>query len=188
MTGELIRSFIAIEVSNPSVLQEISEAQRVLLGTGADLKAVEPQNIHVTLKFLGDIELSQVDGVYEVMKKISVKSFEIEFKGLGVFPSLSRMNVIWVGITRGYEKLSRIAAELDEGLKPLGFQPENRKFSAHLTIIRVKSQRNREALASEAEKFTDREFGVVAADSLKLKKSVLTPQGPIYSTLREVNF
>jgi len=186
LASEIIRSFIAFDILEPNILRGITEVQEALLATGADLKIVEPQNIHITMKFLGDIRSSQIDDLYEVMKNVYVKPFDVALRNIGVFPSFSKMNVVWIGITNGFEELSRIAEGLETGLKNLGFPAENRKFSAHLTIIRVKSAKNKDVLAHEIDNFAGHEFGSSRMSSLKLKKSVLTPSGPIYGTLREV--
>jgi 2'-5' RNA ligase len=186
LAGEIIRSFIAFDVLEPNILRRIIEVQEALLATGADLKMVEPQNIHITMKFLGDILSSQIDDVYEAMKNSYVKPFDVALRNMGVFPSFSRMNVVWIGITNGFEELSRIAEQLETELKSHGFPPENRKFSAHFTIARVKSAENKDALARKIDDLAGHEFGSSRMSSLKLKKSVLTPSGPIYSTLREV--
>ena len=187
LVNEPLRSFIAFDISSPQVLRNISNVQRALITTGADLKIVEPQNIHVTLKFLGDISLTHVDSIHNIMKSIPIKTFDIELRGLGVFPSFSKINIVWIGVTRGRDELAKVAESLEGGLKALGFPKEERDFNCHLTIMRLKSSRNKEALVSEVEKFSDFEFGVVKANSLRLKKSVLTSQGPTYSTLREVD-
>ena len=186
LASEINRSFIAFDISEPNILRGITEVQGLLQATGADLKIVEPQNIHITMKFLGDIRSSMIDDVHDVMKNVYVKAFDVGLKNVGVFPSLSRMNVVWIGITNGFEELSRIAESLETGLKNLGFPPENRKFSAHLTIIRVKSAKNKDVLVHKIDDLVGLEFGSIRVNSLKLKKSVLTPSGPIYSTLREV--
>jgi len=184
--SETIRSFIAFDINNELMLKRLSEVQGTLLNTGADLKLVEPQNIHVTMRFLGDITPHMVDLIHEEMKKISFAPFDIELRGLGAFPSLRYARVVWAGIHKGAEELRNIFNQLEPRLRRLGFKPDSKGFSPHITIARVKTGRHKAELIRCVEDMVDYEFGIIKADSLKLKKSVLTPKGPIYSTLREV--
>ncbi|NIR87882.1 RNA 2',3'-cyclic phosphodiesterase [Candidatus Bathyarchaeota archaeon] len=184
--SEMIRSFIAFDIKNESVLRHFSEVQGTLLNTGADLKLVKPENIHITMRFLGNISLHMVDLIHEEMKKLTFTPFDVEIKGLGAFPSLGYIRVIWTGIRKGADELANIFNQLEPSLRQLGFRPDKKGFSPHLTIARVKTGRNKAELVRCAQELADYEFGVVRADCLRLKKSVLTPKGPIYSTLKEV--
>lgn len=184
--SERIRSFIAFDIDNESIIKRFSEAQATLVNTGADLKLVKPQNIHITMRFLGNISPPMVDLIHEEMKKISFASFDVEIKGLGVFPKLKYARVIWAGIRKGADELTNVFNQLEPLLRGLGFKPDSKGFSAHLTIARVKTGRNKAELIRRIQELADYEFGIVRAECLRLKKSVLTPKGPIYSTLREV--
>jgi len=185
--AEMIRAFIAFDIDNDLVLKRLSEAQKMLINTGADLKLVEPQNIHVTMRFLGDISPSSVDVIYEEMKKITFELFDIELKGLGAFPTLRYARVVWVGIQKGAQELRNVFSQLEPRLQRLGFRPDPKGFSPHLTIARVKSGRNKVELARHVEEMANYECGTIKAEYLRLKKSMLTPKGPIYSTLKEVH-
>jgi len=185
--SETIRSFIAFDIDSELVLKRLSEAQNMLMNTGADLKLVKPQNIHVTMRFLGNISAPMVDSIHEEMKKISFTPFEIELKGLGAFPSLKYARVVWAGIRKGADDLMNIFNQLEPRLRKLGFKPDPKGFSPHLTIARVKTGRHKTELIKCVEDLADYEFGIIKADYLRLKKSVLTPKGPIYTTLREVH-
>jgi len=184
--SEMIRSFIAFDLNNELVLQRFRDAQDKLVKTGADLKLVEPQNIHITMRFLGDIKPTMVDSVHEAMKKVSFSTFDCEIRGLGVFPDLRYARVVWAGIRKGADELKNVFNQLEPNLQELGFRPDPKGFSPHLTLARVKTGRNKAELARCVQDLTDYDFGVVRADCLRLKKSVLTPKGPLYSTLREV--
>ncbi|MFQ5999546.1 MAG: RNA 2',3'-cyclic phosphodiesterase [Candidatus Bathyarchaeia archaeon] len=184
--SETIRSFIAFDVNSELVLRRLSEVQGTLVNTGADLKLVKPQNIHVTMRFLGNITPHMVDLIHEEMKKISFTPFDIELRGLGAFPSLRYARVVWAGIRKGADELKNIFNQLEPRLRRLGFKPDSKGFSPHLTIARVKTGRHKAELIRCVEGMEDYEFGIIKADYLKLKKSVLTPKGPIYTTLREV--
>ncbi len=184
--AERIRSFIAFDIDDEQIVKRFSEAQQMLVRTGADLKLVKPENIHVTMRFLGNITPPMVDSIYEAMQKVSFSPFEVEIRGLGAFPKLQYARVIWAGISKGAEQLSNISVQLEPKLRELGFRPDPKGFSPHLTIARVKSGRNKVELIRCVKDSVDYEFGTVKAESLRLKRSVLTPKGPIYSTLKEV--
>jgi len=184
--SEMIRSFIAFDINNPLVLQKFTEAQDSLVKTGADLRLVKPQNIHITLRFLGDLSASSVDSIHEGMKKVDFSAFDCEVHGLGVFPDLRYPRVVWAGIRKGSDELKRVVNHLEPELRKLGFRADLKGFSPHLTLARVRTGRNKSELARNVQELVDFDFGIVRADCLRLKKSVLTPQGPIYSTLREV--
>lgn len=183
---EMIRSFIAFDIDNKSVLRKLSEAQDKLANTGANLKLVKPQNIHITMRFLGDIHPTVIGAVHEEMERVSFTPFDVELRGLGVFPNLKYLRVVWAGIRKGSDELRNIFDQLEPRLRKLGFKPDPKGFSPHLTIARVRTGRNKAELIRCVEELSDYEFGVLRADCLRLEKSVLTPKGPIYSTLKEV--
>ena len=184
---ETIRSFIAFDIDSEQVLNKLKEAQDMLAKTGADLTLVKPQNIHITLRFLGDITPSMVDKIDKEMQNIAFKPFDVEIKGIGAFPNLNYARVVWAGIQQGEEELKNIFNQLEPRLRSLGFRPDSKGFSAHLTIARVRSGRNKAELVKCVSEMVDYEFGKVHAECLRLKKSVLTSQGPIYSTLKETH-
>jgi 2'-5' RNA ligase len=183
--SEPIRSFIAFDLKSESVLNRISEVQRLLIETGADLKLVETRNIHITVRFLGEISLGTVEKVFETMKKIQFKPFIIQIHSLGVFPSLNYPRVVWAGMTLGVEQLKSIFSNLEPQIRALGFEPDDHGFSPHLTIARVRSGLNKQRLVELVTKKADYDFGSIKADCLRLKKSQLSPKGPTYSTLKE---
>ncbi|RJS78720.1 RNA 2',3'-cyclic phosphodiesterase [Candidatus Bathyarchaeota archaeon] len=183
--SETVRSFIAFDINDDEVLSKITDLQKFLIETGADLKLVEPKNIHITVRFLGNIRLGMVEKIYEVMKNVAFKPFNVRIHGIGAFPKLRYPRVLWAGITDGADKLRNIFNQLEPSLRGLGFAPDTRGFSPHLTIARVKSGRNKMKLIDCISKYVDFNFGIVRAECLRLKKSQLTPKGPIYSTLKE---
>ncbi len=183
---ETIRSFLAFDIEDEGVRRRLAEVQGLLANTGADLKLVKPQNIHLTVRFLGDVTLTMIDAVYEKMKLISFAPFEITLRGLGAFPRLSRPRVIWVGIKKGADELMSVFEQMEPRLRGLGLKPDTKGFSPHLTIARVRSGRNKVQLGKVVRELEHRDFGNVRAECLRLKKSFLTPSGPIYTTLREI--
>ncbi|HDO19463.1 MAG TPA: RNA 2',3'-cyclic phosphodiesterase [Thermoplasmatales archaeon] len=179
------RGFIAIDVD---ASKELIEFMNDLKKISARLKLVETKNIHLTLKFLGNTREDAVDEIADCIRKASkgIEPFSFRLKGVGVFPNMKRINVIWVGIEDGNEIVT-IANRLEEELHRLGYKKERREFSPHVTVARVKSVENKNELISTLEKYANRTFGKVIVSSIKLKKSELTPKGPIYTTLRDIN-
>ena len=186
MSQERIRSFIAVDLDETSIRERIVAAQRGLERTRAQLKVVEPQIMHLTLRFLGEVPMPTVERVKEAMDSVQFPHFEAEFTGLGVFPNPRRINVVWVGIKNGHEELSHIFEQLEPKLRQIGLPPDDKGFSPHMTIARVRSAMNREALAKYVESMKSEEFGKMAVNVVRLKKSTLTPRGPIYTTVHEV--
>ncbi len=180
----MFRGFIAVEVASSRKLDDFS---RALKGTDAPLKIVNLDIIHVTLKFLGDTDEKLIPEIENVIQDAAsgISPFTVKIKGTGAFPNLNRLSVIWAGM-EGAEPLGRIAEKINKGLEPLGFKPERKRFSPHVTIARVKGGRNKDKLVEAIRNYQDEEFGEVEVNRIILKKSVLTPKGPIYSDVVEV--
>ncbi len=181
---ETFRGFIAVEVP---VSNQIEQFQIDIQRSNANVKLVEPQNIHITLKFLGDTPLNQIQAIESIMKD-AVKSIQphmLRLEGTGVFPNENYIKVIWLGI-KGAEHLSTIADILNEQCTKIGVKKDKRGFSAHLTIGRMKSARGKDEIISLLQKYHDICFAEIPVNSINLKKSTLTPNGPIYETLSTV--
>ncbi|MEE9390399.1 MAG: RNA 2',3'-cyclic phosphodiesterase [Candidatus Aminicenantaceae bacterium] len=178
-----MRSFIAIEMES----EAINSIRDQLRSANADIKFVEPGNLHLTLKFLGEIKDNLVNDIHNRMEESfkDFSKFEVQLRGVGVFPSLRYIKVMWVGIEENKEKLAKMQESLEDNISNLGFKKEGR-FKTHLTIGRVKSPRNKDKLAEIITTMKDKEIDKIKVDRVLLKKSVLTPKGPIYTTLREV--
>lgn len=183
--SESIRSFLAFDMQDDTILNRIATAQKLLVQTGADLKLVPPQNIHITLRFLGDISPSMAEKIFEVMKKIQFTPFTVQIQGLGVFPSLNYPRVVWAGMTKGADELEKIFSQMEPKIQELGFEPDPHGFSPHLTIARVRSGANKAQLGELISKKKEYDFGAVNAACLCLKRSELSFKGPSYSTLKE---
>ncbi len=183
--SEFVRGFLAFEIDDPLVVKKLTNMQTLAIQTGADLKLVEPENIHMTIRFLGDVTLNMVEKVFAEMQKIRFRPFPMQLTGLGVFPNLSYPRVLWAGMATGAEQLQNIFEQIEPRIQSLGFPPEKSAFSPHLTVARVRSDRNKAQLADLVTKNAKYDFGSVKARCLRLKRSQLTPRGPIYSTLKE---
>ncbi len=157
----------------------------MLFQTNADLKLVEPKNIHVTIRFLGPINPEMVEKVYGAMKEVKFVPFNIQLQGLGVFPTINYPRVGWAGITLGAEELRSIFEQLEPKIHDLGFAPDPNGFSPHLTIGRVRSGANKQRRVDLVQRQENYDFGAIRADCLRLKRSQLSPKGPTYTTLKE---
>ncbi len=183
--SESLRSFIAFDIDNEAVLTRLKEFQQAITETGADLKLVKPENIHMTIRFLGNIAPYMVDRVFDVIRQVKFKPFRMTLRGVGAFPNPRNPRVVWAHIREGAEQLRVISEQLETSLVRLGFAPDRKGFTPHLTVARVRSGKNRPELTSYIHSNADYEFGIIDAKCLRLKRSVLTPQGPIYSILKE---
>jgi 2'-5' RNA ligase len=182
----MIRAFVGIAIDE-AVRQNLLAVQRKLTGTGAQMKLVEPENIHVTMKFLGDIGENQVEAITEALRVSveGIKPFDINIRGVGAFPNLGYIRVIWAGVSDGREQIISIQRSIDQNLAKLGFKPE-RDFVPHLTLARAQSAAGKEKLVSFLKSMTNAEFGSSRATAIELKQSTLAPKGPVYNTLARV--
>lgn len=135
-----MRTFIAIDVSDEA-RRAVGTFTSALKKEKARVSWVKPGNVHITLKFLGEIDEEKIPEINNAIRVCAKeqKPFEIEIKGSGGFPNLHRPRVIWVGLTEGAEELKRLAGAVDNELYKLGFQKEKRAFKPHLTVGRVKA-------------------------------------------------
>jgi len=183
----LIRSFLAIELPKP-ILRKIEEVQGDLKSTHADVRWVNAEKIHLTLKFFGNIEESKIEPIVKSIEGPiqTTPPFSLKVKGVGAFPHLKNPRVIWMGLTNGKENIISLQQRLEVLLEKIGFQTEDRPFHPHLTLGRVKSSRGREELVGRMEKYREGEFGDFQVETVILFKSDLRPSGPIYTPLKEL--
>jgi len=184
---EKIRAFISIDIDVPEIISKIVQIQKEIESlNAAKMKPVEPQNLHYTIRFLGNIMSEQVDEIYKILQKVELEPFQLVVKGIGAFPSISRPRVIWVGAGDGSEKVVSIYDQIEKGLKKLGFKPEGKQYIPHCTIFRVKFVTKKPVLTKKLMDLANITLGSIEVNSVKLKRSQLTPKGPVYTTLREV--
>lgn len=181
-----VRVFIAVDVEDPVIVARLDRVKDALLATGAPLKPVESHNYHLTIRFIGEVDEPVVGEIArEVLDTLEFNRFKIRLHGLGAFPTPARPRVIWVGVVEGAEELKSLHNSVEDRLRRLGFKPEGRGFEPHLTIARVKGSRNIHAVVKILREFRDHDFGWMTVERVRLKKSILTPRGPIYETLHE---
>jgi len=175
----LIRTFIAVEL-DPSFREKIRQIQEKF--ADFELKFVNPEIVHITLKFLGDVEESMAIPLAEALDSLICESFEAKIEGIGVFPKLSNPKVLWLGARGNFETLHD---DVENVLKPFKFKEDERAFTAHATLARVKSlnKNQKNAFADVLKELKDTKIGSMQVNKVLLKKSTLTPDGPIYETL-----
>ena len=182
-----MRTFIAIELP-PEARDELVSLQTALKKSGADVKWVEPENIHLSLRFIGDVGPDKAE---EIKKQLAAtaaasKAFEINVKGIGAFPDLNFPRVIWAGVDRGATESAGLAADLEAGLQSIGIAGEEmlkNKFHPHITLGRVRSQKNIDKLRKLIETAGFEVSSIIKAEYLTLFMSRLTPQGSVYTPL-----
>lgn len=186
---EKIRSFLAIEIPE-TLYPPMEELQEKLKETRADVKWVSPHNMHLTLKFFGAISSEKVAQASQIIEPIVAhyQPFSISISGLGCFPSRHRPRVIWLGINTGNREITLLQKEIEEKLSAAGFPAEERTFTPHLTMGRVRSGRNLSDLQPLLVANQNWQVGAFAVREIVLFKSDLKPTGAIYTRLRTFPF
>jgi 2'-5' RNA ligase len=179
-----MRLFIAVDVP---LSQKIKDLLKEIDKSGADVKTVEPENLHLTLLFIGEKREDDLKTIEEIMNSLKEKnSFSASARGVGFFPNLDRPRVIWIGI-EDHGNLSEIRKQLVNSFKErkITFDDRN-EFSPHLTLGRIRSPRGIENIKRIWEERKHEDFGNFKVDKVMLFKSILTPRGPIYEELHSV--
>ena len=182
-----MRAFIGIGLPE-EVRESLASLQRELAHSQADVKWVEPRNLHVTLKFLDEITDAQRQVIEELLKRLAVREApcSLGLGGVGAFPSVESPRVVWVGLTEGKNQLARVAAQIEQETRTMALRREARPFAAHLTIGRVRSPRHRQQLTERLREVDWQPPAPWRVESLVLYQSVLGPAGPRYSALADI--
>jgi 2'-5' RNA ligase len=182
-----MRVFIAIDIDEQirKALGRLQNEMRSKIDIRkGDVKWVNPDVMHLTLKFLGEIKDVQAVDVCNITKEVASrhKSFELEVGTVGYFGGRSA-RVLWVGTGQDCENLLQLQNDLEQALASAGWPRETRKFSGHLTLCRVRNSKAGFKLAQMTEKYKDLKLGTISADSVSVYQSQLTPKGPVYTVL-----
>jgi len=182
------RCFIALELSKEAK-EELARIIDFLKDSGSDVKWVSPAGVHLTLKFLGYTDEEKIGRIALSLKEIAAgqKPFDVLLNAIGVFPGWSAARVLWVGVGEGADKVKTLAGEVASRMQKEGFEEETRPFSAHLTLGRIRSGKNKDRLKALAEKVDVRPASS-HIERIILFKSDLTPQGAVYTPLEIVRF
>ncbi len=182
-----MRLFIAIDIDKQNrdalrVLQQ--QLQSKVDIKKSDAKWVNPDNIHLTLKFLGEVKDAKADEICKIVEDVASRheSFEFDLETVGYFGATSA-KVLWVGTGTGSDKLLKLQKELEEEFASAGWPQDPREFNGHLTVCRIRNTKAGIKLAAITEDYKDFKLGSVLADSVSIYQSQLTSDGPIYTLL-----
>ncbi|MEE8219131.1 MAG: RNA 2',3'-cyclic phosphodiesterase [bacterium] len=182
-----IRAFIAVDVP-PPVQEALGELQRAMEEAGLKARWIRPQDVHVTLAFLGNVPAEQVPELRAAMEEAAQGAgpMEVRVGGVGAFPNERWPRVIWVGFEEPTGGLAALHKRLEAALVPLGYEPEDRPFRPHLTVARIKVPARAGRVVHALEAHKDVDFGKITIDRIVLYQSTLKPTGPAYTVLEEV--
>jgi len=186
-----IRSFIAIELSDEVKVALTDLQAKLKLAEHTFVKWVAPEGIHLTLKFLGNVASSKITDIVKAMEKSAkgISPLKLEFHNLGAFPNLRQPRVLWVGVGGEVDRLIELQQRIDQALIPLGFTPESRPFSPHLTLARLRegaSSQQKQSLGELVQKTPFEAKYSMPVKTVNLMRSQLLPTGAVYTRLAEV--
>lgn len=183
--SETIRTFIAAKI-NSKILNDISKAQEYFKRTSCDAKWVKTINMHLTLKFLGNLDQKEVDTVIKKLELITkdTRSIQTKLTRIGAFPNIERPRVIWAGLEDTTNEITDLAEKIEDILGKTGFKKEEHLFKPHITIGRIRSQKNISELSEKIKNYSFSQNIDQQISEIKFIKSDLTPDGPIYEDLR----
>lgn len=177
----MMRVFVAIEITNNEVINSIKKFQENI---NIDARPVELTNLHFTLQFLGEISNEMTQKIIQALQTIEFSSFNVNLKEIGAFPKPKVPRVVWIGTDdNGGNMLIQLSKKVEKMLEPLGFFSD-KPFKPHITVFRIKKKIG--DISGELEDNKMVNFGIQNVSNIKLKKSVLSPNGPIYSDLLEI--
>lgn len=177
-----MRAFLAVELPG-ELRNSLGRIVEELRGCGADVRWVRPEAVHLTLKFLGEIQPEQVEEIRVAVQEVAGRHgpFKMEAKALGCFPRLEQPRVVWVGLEGEKWRLEALQRDVENALVQLGFPREERPFKPHLTLGRVRSPKARHALIQRLKNGEGIRVGELPVDSVTLFRSELLPSGARYS-------
>lgn len=181
-----MRTFVAIEIDD-AIRAELANAQKELKRAGAAVRWAKAANVHLTLKFLGEVSDEDVGEATRIIRECAAETapFDLYVCGVGAFPSLGRPRVLFARAGASPPALEALAGRLNERLAEIGVEPERRRFQAHLTLGRLKGESSLAALADAVSAFADTEFGRMRVEEIVFMMSELRPRGPIYTPLEK---
>lgn len=180
------RLFLAIDLPG-EIKTSIRGAVQELEGIGARVVWTRLENLHLTLKFLGNTSVEQLDKVKSLLDDVAEQSpsFKVTLKGLGGFPNEKKPRIVWMGVDQGENELKRLFYLMEQAVVPIGFKEEKNEFLPHLTLGRIKLPKTNKELEQKIVQERERSFGEWQVNSFKLFESLLTREGPVYQVLDE---
>lgn len=182
-----MRTFIAIEIPE-NIKKELIEAQNKLKGSGVEAGWTRPEGIHLTLKFLGEVDESRIPEIMAALTQAiqGHTAFRIKISGAGAFPNLRNARVAWIGVAGALMNLAALQKSVEASMASLNFEPEERAFTPHLTLARIKFIRSRDAWLKAFEQIKDIQLPEFEVTGVSLMKSELRRTGAIYTEVGRV--
>ena len=180
------RTFLAIDIK-PDIKKEISKTIKEFKEINPNIKYVNPENIHITLKFFGNLNDEKIEEIKTIINKVTTnyEPFKIDINGMGAFPNTNHIKVIWIGIKEN-PILESLQETLDKEFSKIGFKKEE-NYKTHLTIGRMKTAKGKKQIQEKIEENKNIQISELKIETLHLKKSTLTPKGPIYEDIEVFN-
>ncbi len=181
-----LRTFIAIELSD-EIKQTIKDIEDSLKVLGCDIKWVRPEIAHLTLKFLGDVDLDTIETIGRALTESvhGLPPIQTQLTQLGIFPDIRRPRILWIGLDDKEGRIKQLAESVETALGNIRFKKEEREFKPHITIGRLRSSKNVIQLAEAVKGFSGPAGRRQSIDHITLFKSTLTPAGPMYEVLKK---
>jgi len=182
-----MRAFVAINLS-AELRSRVAEVQERLRASRAGVKWVDPESVHFTLRFLGEIEPAEGEALAAALRPVATATSPFDFclGGVGVFPNAGSPRVVWIGVTRGEDELTGLAERVRAVTTELGLGADDKPFRSHLTLGRVRPGERGADLMPRVEAEAQTEVGAMRAAVVSLMESTLTPRGPIYRPVWEL--
>lgn len=182
-----IRTFIAIKLDG-SLHNTLNEVIEKFAASKASVKWVAPENVHITLKFLGNVEEDRLPDIFSACEKAAegFSPIDLEVRAVGCFPTLARPRVVWLGLEKGTEAVKELQRSIEHELEVIGFPKEDREFRAHLTIGRVKGKQGISRLCRLIEEERNVFIGLMRTNTVSIMKSKTLPSGPVYTELKSI--
>lgn len=178
-----MRLFVSIDLDG--LTEEVAQVQE-LLDDASGLRMTDPEQAHITMKFLGDTDETELPALREALDEAvddcGIAPFDITVGGLGVFPHLDYISVVWLGVRDGAERLTTIHEAVESRTTDLGFEPEEHEFTPHATLARMDHAGGKD-LVQDVVTSRDPDVGKLTVSELRLTESTLTADGPAYSTV-----
>lgn len=184
-----IRSFISIEIPWP-IREQMVRVPELLKNVRGKFNWSSTNNLHITLKFLGDCTRGRLESISKRLADIAArhKPFEMTFSGVGVFPSHAAPRIVWVGVKDGVEQLINLSKDVADSMEEIGFKKESRPFRPHITLARIKHLTSRDELKSAIEALPQVQIDSMTADHIFLMRSQLRAKGAIYTVIERLCF
>jgi 2'-5' RNA ligase len=178
-----MRLFVSVDLDD--LTEEVARVQELVSGASG-VRLTDPAQAHVTLKFLGETDPERLEPLTAELRRAiegsGVEPFRASFGGLGVFPGLEYISVVWFGVREGSEQFVALQEPIERRITAMGFDPEDHEFTPHVTIARMDHAGGKELVQSAVED-RDPDVGELLVDQVRLTESVLTPDGPEYTTV-----